>query len=204
MAWLTVAWALVLVATRRRYGRSGLAALGGLTVALLAYNVWSLEPLRGLDGTWQRTIERLEREANPSPTPWLQHDCGWAMVYGSLHWGLAEPGTADLGPAPQAEPRFKWIGFIGQALRHPDWSDERQADDLRHELDRALDLGYDVLVLRLWDLDLSQLEDSTGSVASRSRLEALRRVLHEDYAATLAFTDPVAGAVHRLQKKPGR
>jgi hypothetical protein len=204
MAWLTVGWALVLVATRRRYGQRGLAALGGLTVALLAYNVWSLEPLRGLDGTWQRAIVRLEREAEPSRTVWLMHDFGWAMVYGSLHWGVSEPGTADLGPAPQAQPRFKWIGFIGQALRHPDWSDERQADELRQELDRALDVGYDVMVLRLWDLDLHELEDSTGSVASSSRLAALRRVLHEDYVATLAFTDPVAGAVHRLQKKPGR
>ena len=36
------------------------------------------------------------------------------------------------------------------------------------------------------------------------RLEALRRLLHDDYVATLAFVDPVAGAVHRLQKKPGR
>jgi hypothetical protein len=204
MGWLTVAWSLVLVAVRNRYGRHGLAALAGLTVALFAYNVWSLAPLRGLDSAWQRAIERLEHEADPSRTVWLMHDFDWAMVYGSLHWGSAEPGTAALGPAPHATPKFKWIGFTGQVLRHPDWSDERQVADLRRQIDRALELGYDVLVVRLWDLDQAQLETETGMVASTARLDALRRLLHTEYVATPAFTDPVAGAIHRLQKKPGR
>ncbi len=184
--------------------RRGLAVLAGLTVMLFAYNVWSLAPLRGLDSAWQRAIERLEHEADPTRTVWLMHDFDWAMVYGSLHWGSAEPGTDTLGPAPQAKPRFKWIGFTGQVLRHPDWSDERQIADLRRQLDRALELGYDVLVVRLWDLDQVQLETETGMVASSARLEALRRLLHTDYVATLAFTDPVAGAIHRLQRRPGR
>ena len=41
-------------------------------------------------------------------------------------------------------------------------------------------------------------------VASRERLDALRRLLHDDYVATQAFIDPVAGAVDRLTKRPGR
>lgn len=204
MAWLTVGWALVLVAARNRWGGRGLAVLAGLTVTLFAYNVWSLAPLRGLDSAWQRAIERLEREADPSRTVWLMHDFDWSMVYGSLHWGTAEPGTTTLGPAPQKEPKFKWIGFTGQVLRHPDWSDQRQVDDLRQQIDRALALGYQVLVVRLWVMDLPQLEVATGMVASSARLEALRRLLHEDYVATQAFVDPVVGAVHKLQKRPGR
>ncbi len=204
MAWLTVAWAFVLVAARARWGARGLAVLGGLTVSLIAYNVWSLAPLRGLDSKWLQAIERLEREADPARTVYLMHDFDWAMVYGSLHWGTNEPGTASLGPSPQAVPKFKWIGFTGQVLRHPDWSDERQVADLRQQIDRALDLGYEVLVVRLWDMDLAQLEVATGMVANSARLDALRRLLHDDYVATLAFTEPVAGAVHRLRKKPGR
>ncbi|WP_421997861.1 hypothetical protein [Reyranella sp.] len=204
MGWLTVAWALVLVAARDRWGGRGLAALGGLSVALFAYNVWSLAPLRGLDSAWQHAIERLEREAAPDRTVWLMHDFDWAMVYGSLHWGTNEPGTAALGPAPQKQPRFKWIGFTGQVLRHPDWSDERLVADLRTEIDHALDLGYAVMVVRLWDMDLPQLEVATGMVANSARLEALRRLLHDDYVATQAFVDPVAGAIDRLRKRPGR
>jgi hypothetical protein len=201
MAWLTVGWALVLVAVRSRYRSRGLAALAGLTVALFAYNVWSLVPLRGLDSAWQAAIERLERADDPSRTVWLMHDFDWAMVYGSLHWGISEPGTESLGPAPQALPKFKWIGFAGQVLRHPDWSDQRLAADLRRQIDRALELGYDVMVVRLWGMDQAELESATGMVAGGARLAALRSLLHDDYTASLVFTDPVAGPVHRLQRK---
>jgi hypothetical protein len=206
MGWLTVGWAVVLVAVleRRRYGRRGLAALAGLTVALFAYNVWSLAPLRGLDSAWEGAIQRMERESNPDRTVWLMHDFDWAMVYGSLYWGANDPGVAGLGPAPQKEPKFKWIGFTGQVLRHPDWSDEQLVDDLRGQIDRALDLGYDVLVIRLWDMDPYQLEVATGMVASSARIQALRRMMREDYVATQAFIDTVAGAVDRLKKRPGR
>ena len=204
MAWLTVAWALVLVAARARHGARGLAVLGGLSALLLAYNVWSLAPLRGLDSAWENAIRRMETESDPDRTVWLMHDFDWAMVYGSLHWGLAEPGTAPLGPAPQKTPRFKWIGFTGNVLRHPDWSDKQLVDDLRGQIDRALELGYAVLVVRLWDMELAQLETATGMVANSARLDALRRLLHDDYVATQAFIDPVAGAVDRLAKKPGR
>jgi hypothetical protein len=202
MAWLTVGWALVLVAARTRFGGKGLAALAALTVALFGYNVWSLAPLRGLDSAWDGAIERLEREADPARTVWLMHDFDWAMVYGSLHWGVNEPGTDTLGRAPQALPKFKWIGFVGQVLRHPDWSDEQLAADLRRQIDHALALGYDVLVVRLWDMKPSELESATGMVAASSRLETLRRVLHEDYVAIPAFTDPLVGSVYRLTRKP--
>ena len=206
MAWLTVGWAVVLVAARenRRYGGRLMATLVGLNVALFAYNVWSLSPLRGLDSAWQGAIERMEREAGSDRTVWLMHDFDWAMVYGSLYWGANDPGVEKLGAAPQKEPKFKWIGFTGQVLRHPDWSDERQVEELRGQIDRALDLGYDVLVIRLWDMDPYQLEVATGMVASSERIQALRTMLREDYVATQAFIDPVAGAVDRLKKRPGR
>jgi hypothetical protein len=206
MAWLTVGWAVVLVAARenRRYGGRLLAGLAGLSVALFAYNVWSIAPLRGLDSAWEGAIQRMERESDPDRTVWLMHDFDWAMVYGSLHWGTNDPGVENLGPAPQKQPKFKWIGFTGQVLRHPEWSDERQVAELRGQIDRALDLGYDVLVIRLWDMDPYQLEVATGMVASSERIQALRRMLREDYVATQAFIDTVAGAVDRLKKRPGR
>ena len=118
--------------------------------------------------------------------------------------GPTTPASTNLGPAPQKQPKFKWIGFTGQVLRHPEWSDERQVAELRGQIDRALDLGYDVLVIRLWDMDPYQLEVATGMVASSERIQALRRMLREDYVATQAFIDTVAGAVDRLKKRPGR
>ena len=204
MAWLTPAWALVLVMAGRRWGGRGLAALGALTVTLLAYNVWSLAPLRGLDGKWQQAIERLEREADPARTVFVLHDFDWAMIYASLHWGAAEPGIDTLGPAPQVLPKFKWIGFTGQVLRHPEWTTDAHVADLRRQIDRALELGYDVLVARLWPMEQRQLETETGMVADSARLAALHRMLRADYVATLAFDDPVAGPFHRLKRAPGR
>jgi hypothetical protein len=203
MAWLTVGWALVLVAARRRWGAKGLAAFAGLTIVLLAYNLWSVTPLRGQDTAWQRTVERLEREADPARTVFLLHDFDWTMVYAALHWGLTEPGTDTLGPPPQAVPKFKWIGFTGQVLRHPDWPAERHVADLRRQIDRALELGYDVLVARLWTMDLATLESSTGMVVDSARLEALRTMLHRAYTATPVLEDALAGGLYRLRPAKG-
>ena len=204
MAWLTPGWMLVLLAARRRWGRNGLAALAGLSMTLFAYNIWSLAPLRGLDTAWRQAIERLERDADPARTVFVLHDFDWAMVYASLHWAPAEPGVDALGPAPQASPRFKWIGFTSQVLRHPEWSTDAHVADLRRQIDRALELGYDVLLARLWPLEQWQLETATGMIADGARLAALHRMLRTDYTATLAFDDPVAGPFHRLRRAPGR
>jgi hypothetical protein len=204
MAWVTPAWALVLLAARRRWPARGLVAMAAITAALFAYNVWSIAPLRGLDGKWRGAIERLERQGDPARTVFLLHDFDWTMVYASLHWGTAEPGVAALGPAPQALPKFKWIGFTGDVLRHPDWSTERHVESLRRQIDRALALGYEVLVVRLWDIPETQLLTETGMVADAGRLGALQRMLRTDYVATPLAVDPVAGSLYRLQRAASR
>ena len=62
------------------------------------------------------------------------------------------------------------IGFMGQLLRHADWSLEQQTADRRRQIDRALELGYDVLVVRLWHIDQEQLERESGMIADRHQL----------------------------------
>ena len=145
----------------------------------------------------------MEKQSDPERTVWLMHDSTgpWSTA---PRIGAPTTPASKLGPAPRQEPRFKWIGFTGQVLRHPEWSDERQVAELRGQIDQALDLGYDVLVIRLWDMDPYQLEVATGMVASSERIQALRRMLPQDYVATQAFIDTVAGAVDRLKKRPGR
>ena len=204
MAWVTPAWALVLLAVRRRWPARGLTVMAAVTVALFVYNVWSIAPLRGLDSKWRDAIGRLERQGDPARTVFLLHDFDWTMVYASLHWGTAEPGVADLQQAPQALPKFKWIGFTGDVLRHPDWSTERHVESLRRQIERALALGYEVLVVRLWDIPEAQLLTETGMVADAARLGALQRMLRTDFVATPVSVDPVAGSVYRLQRTAGR
>jgi len=204
MAWLTPGWALVLVAARERWNGAGLRALAGLTLALLGYNLWSLAPLRGMDTAWKRTLAHIEREADPARTVFLMHDFDWTMVYASVLWDPTESGTEELGPAPQARPKFKWIGFTKVVQHHPDWSVERQVRSVRAELDHAFDLGYDVMAVGLWDKSLDELATSTGMIVDRYRLEMLSTMLHHDFVATPAFDDPQAGHVWRLAKAPGR
>ena len=124
------------------------------------------------------------------------------MPYGSLYWGIEEPGVDGLASPPQAKPKFKWIGFIGQLLRHHDWTDEQQTADLRRQIDRAIELGYDVLLVRLAHVSQDQLEQDSGMIASHAQLAALRTMLLHDYVARPAFTDPVMGPFDRLQKAP--
>ena len=208
MAWLTPGWALVLTAARRLRppgAFAGLrppgafAGLAALTVALLAYNVWSIAPLRGLDTAWKRTIEHVGREADPARTVFLIHDFDWTEIYASLQWGMTDPGTRALGPAPQDAPRFKWIGLASEALRHPEWSADRQVAELRRQIDRAMALGYDVVVARLWDMDETRLEITTVRIVDSEQLSALRTMLHGDYTARFLFDDPLAGRFYRLQ-----
>jgi hypothetical protein len=200
MPWLTVAWLFALQAAVARWRRAGFAVTTSLAVLLLAYNVWSLTPLRGLDTRWRLAFEELERRADPARTVFVVHDFDWVMTYGSLHWGIEQPGVERLGPPPQAQPKFKWIGFVAELLRHPEWSVEQQTADLRRQIDRALELGYDVLLVRLGHIDQGQLERESGMIADSARLAALRTMLQQDYAATPAFTDPVMGPFDRLQR----
>lgn len=200
MPWLTVAWLFALQDAIARWPRRALPMMSGLATLLLAFNVWSLTPLRGLDSTWRNAFEQLERRADPTRTVFVVHDFDWVMTYGSLYWGVEEPGVDRLGPPPQARPKFKWIGFMSQLLRHADWTAEQQTADLRRQIDRALELGYDVLVVRLWSIDQGQLERESGMIADHRQLAALVDMLRRDYVAVPAFTDPVMGSFDRLTR----
>ena len=204
MGWLTIGWALVLVAAKKRWPQRGLAALGGFTMVLLAYNLASLVPLRGQDTMWRQGVERMEQRFDTSRLVLVMHDFDWVMTYTSAFWGRIYPGVDDLGEAPQANPKFKWIGFASPFMLHPDWTDEVLAGELRRQIDRALLLGYDVVVVNLWDMDLNYLEHLNGSIAAPTRIRALWNMLHRDYDATELPRDPVLGSFYRLKAKPGR
>ena len=204
MAWLTVGWALVLVASRKRWPRRGLATMAGLTVLLLVYNLVSLAPLRGQDTTWRQGVERMEQRFDTSKLVLVMHDFDWVMTYTSAYWGRIYPGVDQLGPAPQASPKFKWIGFASPFMLHPTWNDDALVAELRRQIDKALALGYEVVIVNLWDVDLQKLENLNGSIATPTRVRAMWNMLHADYEATQLPKDPVLGSFYRLQRKPGR
>jgi hypothetical protein len=202
MPWLTVGWALVLAAATARWGRRALAALAGVSLLLLANNVWSLAPYRGVDSGWTRALDNIERQADPARTVFLLLGIDWPMIYMSLHWSYTPQGIDTLGPAPQTDPKFKWIGFLGEILLHPEWTTEQHVARLRGELNRAFDLGYDVVVSQIWNWQLWQLESASGMVADRGTLEALHHLLHSEYTVRPLLDDPTAGPYFRLERAP--
>jgi hypothetical protein len=200
MQWLPLGWAFVLIAADRRWARGGLALLATTTLALLVYNVASLAPQRGSDGKWAETVRLLERQADPARTVFLLQGSDWTMIYLSLYWGKTEEGVDALAPAPQVEPRFKWIGLYTSVLVTPRLTPVQHADALRRKIDRALQLGYDVIVSDVWTLPFSELEKTAGTIADRATVGALHRVLHS-YVGEPAFTDPSTGAYFRLRTR---
>jgi len=110
-----------------------------------------------------------------------------------------EPGEALVGRRRGLVLEADVAGVAGlfQGVQPPV---ERQTADLRSQIDRALELGYDVLLVRLGHVGQDQLERESGMIASRHQLAALRAVLQRDYIAQPAFTDPVMGPFDRLQR----
>jgi hypothetical protein len=200
MGWLTVGWMLTAIAAWQRWQTRGLAAAAAATLALLAYNIWSLAPLRGLDSAWQRSIAHIAREAPPARTVFVINDFDWFMVYASLHWGKTEPGVDALGPAPQAQPVFKWIGVGSDLLRHADWSVDKHVSALQDQIDRAFALGYDVLISQQWELDEPGLATTIGTLSNQSHTGAIWRMLHNRYRAEKAFEDPLGGRFYHLRR----
>ncbi len=175
MGWLTVGWIFAVMAARRRWGRQGLIAALLLATALLVHNVLSLVPLRGLDSAWLRSIDRVGRVADPATSVFLIHDFDWTMNYAALSWGQSLPGTDRLGPAPQASPKFKWIGFRRQHHLPPRRHGRRACGVAEGANRAALSLGYQVYVVRLWDLDDAGLNAATGTMRQADHSAALGR-----------------------------
>jgi hypothetical protein len=204
MGWLTVGWALMLVAARKRWPKRGLAVFTTLAALLLVYNLISLVPLRGQDTDWRKGVERMEQRFDTSRLVLVMHDFDWVMTYTSAFWGRVYPGVDDLGAAPQANPKFKWIGFASAFMLHPDWTDDAVAAELRRQIDRALALGYDVVIVNLWDMDRQFLEHLNGSIAPPARIRTMWDMLHRDFVASQLPKDPLLGSFYRLERAPGR
>jgi hypothetical protein len=202
MQWLPVGWALVLIAAGARWPRRGFVALAGLTAALVVHNVASLAPERGGDSRWAASVRLIEREADPDRTVFVLHGFDWTMLYLSLHWGRTNHSVFRVKAAPDSSLRFKWIGLINSVLDTPRLSPEEHAAALRRQIDRAFELGYDVIVSDLWTWPLGQMEKSAGTVADKATMAALYRALH-GYQAEPAFTDPSTGPYFRL-RRPSR
>ena len=205
MPWLTVAWGLLLGALLNR-SRATMVLLALLSLAPLAWNVSQLARFRGGDTAALEAVAMLEQRFPPASTVFVywgfEPITMWQYALWSRTWDW--DGTATIGPAPSADPKFKWIAIDAGAIRHPDWTAEQHAASIKRDIDQALDRGYKVAVSDVWSWSPDELAGQLGGLSAADRATAIYRMLHDNYEAQPAFSDPVAGTYYELRRRPGR
>jgi len=202
MPWLAVAWALLLAGllpTRR-----GLAiGLAVLSFAPFAWNVAGLAKWRGDDTRWLAATAALEKRFPPDSSVFLYFGyepiTTWKYALWSRTWDW--DNRVAIPPAPSADPKFKWIAVNAGAIRHPGWTAAEHAAAIKRDIDLALDRGYRVVVSDMWSWSPDVLAAYLGTVAASGRTDAIYRMLHDDFRATEAFSDPIAGTYYELQRR---
>jgi len=202
MPWLAVAWALLLASLLP--ARRGLAiGLAVLSFAPFAWNVSALAKWRGDDTRWLAATAALEKRFPPDSSVFLYFGyepiTTWKYALWSRTWDW--DNRVAIPPAPSADPKFKWIAVNAGAIRHPGWTAAEHAAAIRRDIDLALDRGYRVVVSDMWSWSPDVLAAFLGTVAASGRADAIYRMLHDDFRATEAFRDPIAGTYYELQRR---
>lgn len=202
MAWLFVAWALLLGALLPR-GRTVAMALTLFSLAPLLWNVSALARWRGDDTRWLAASAALEKRFPPDSTVFLYWGFEpiqtWQYALWSRHWDI--DNRFALPPAPAAEPKFKWIAVNAGAIRRPGWTAEEHAQSIKRDIDMALDRGYRVVASDVWSWSPDTLAGYLGSVAGAGRADAIYRMLHDNFSAKPVFDDPMAGTYYELSRR---
>jgi hypothetical protein len=201
MAWLTVGWALVLAEGIRWRLLPVVGTAMSATVALLVFNVSKMPP-PGQDSAWRRSLERIERDTDLSRTVFLLFGFEQAVSEKFYQWDGDWDYFENLGPAPAPKPKFKLLAVVSGPVHRPKATGTELANELRSQIERTLDLGYDVLANSVWDTDEALLADGLATIADAEKASAIYRMLHDNYVGTLSFTDPTAGRYYRLTRKP--
>jgi hypothetical protein len=204
MPWLTVAWGLLLGALVSR-SRATLALLALLSLAPLAWNAGQLARFRGGDRAAVAVVAALEQRFPPVSTVFVywgfEPITMWQYALWSRTWDW--DGAVTIGPAPQADPKFKWIAVDAGAIRHPDWGAEQHAASIKHDIDQALEQGYKVAISDVWTWSADELAGQLGGLSAANRAAAIHKMLHDNYEAEPAFSDPIAGSYYELRRRTG-
>lgn len=201
MPWLTVGIALTLASQSRWKPLYASAAIVAMSLALLSYNAARIWPQRGADSLWSNALMRLERHADPTRTVFLVHGFEQMVSEMFYEWDGDWNYFPRLGPAPSTNPKAKLLTLANSLLHTPHGTGEKLADDLRAQIYRAMDLGYDVVVNNIWLLSSEQLTSSLSTVAGGARAASLHQMLHESFDALQVYDDPAAGPYFLLRRR---
>jgi hypothetical protein len=193
MAWLTVAWALVLAAT---VNRRVFAVLAVLSFVPVLFNVASLARWRGGDADGLAALAMLEQRLPPDKTVYVYWGFEPIAVWQYAQWGR----TWDWDGKPN-DSKFKWIAIDAGAIRHPGWTPAENAEALRRDLDEAFARGYRVVVSDVWRWSEAELRDALAALSAADRAPALYSLLHDNFDATPVLEVPSVGTYYELRRQ---
>ncbi len=200
MSWLTIAWALVVASAARHLPVATFATGATFGLLLLYYNIWAMVPHRGLDTAWRLSLDRIEREADPARTVFLLYGFDATVSEMYYHWDGRWEYFATLGPSPTPQTKFKILALVSGPVNKPSLTPQELADDLQRQIEKVMDLGYDVVASDIWSWDLSRMESSLSVCANKEKVEAIYRMLHSKFIGTPNFSDPLAGQFFKIQR----
>ncbi len=200
MAWLTVAWGLLVAIA---LGRGRLVVFAALSLAPLAWNLASLSKGRGADSRSVSAVAAIERKLPPNATVFLYYGFEpitvWQYALWSHTWDW--DGNATVKPAPSEAPKFKWIAVTADAIRRPKSTADEHAARIKHDIDLAFERGYRVVASSFWDWNVGTLADQLGAVSASGRAAAIHAMLHGSFEAKPVFTDDATGPYYELKRR---
>ena len=115
---------------------------------------------------------------------------------------LASGGTASLNGATGVDVSSgNAIAVTAGGIRHPGWTAEEHAAAIKRDIDRALDLGYQVVASSFWDWDVTELAAQLSGLSAANRAPAIYKMLHDNYQASPVFYAWPIGGYHELQRR---
>lgn len=200
MPWLALAWAVALAGRLRH--RLALLAVAILGAAPLFYNAAAHAHQRGRDGRMQAAVAELERLSDPARTVFVYSQFEAAVTWQFLLWGQHWDGVCDLGPAPQAVPKFKWISLFGSSIRHPEWTPAQHAEALARQLECAVDKGYSLLAGSIWEGSAEHLADKMITIGGGKTAFALHQVMRRNFSSRIVLEASEEGSYSLLTPRP--
>jgi hypothetical protein len=195
MAWLTIAWAVLLAAAPRRV----FAVLALLSAVPLVLNVASFARFRGGDSAALAALAAIEQRLPHERTVFVY----WGFEPITM-WQYAERGRRWDWDGTPNDARFKWIALDAGAIRHPGWTPEQNAQALQRDLDAAFARGYRVVIGDAWTWGEAELAGHLGALGAANRAGALHAALHGGYDALPVLEVPGVGRYYELHRRQGQ
>lgn len=198
MAWLTVAWALLLAAMAQRR-RAVFGVLAVLSLAPLLLNVAFFSRWRGGDAEAVAALAAIEQRFPPDSTVFVywgfEPITMWQFALWSRTWDWdGTPGDA----------KFKWIAIDAGAIRHAGWTPEQHAESISRDLDAAFARGYRVVISDVWRWSVEALAAQLSGLSAANRAPAIHAMLHDNFEARPMLDVPTVGTYYELRAKPTR